>query len=215
MLRPRQRRPKHRRRFRPRERSRNAADVSSVIGSNVTLSDGSTAGQINDVVYGNDGAIDYAVIGNNGVFAAVPWSGLVWGADGAITLPLTRDQFGTIPTFGANAWSHFLTDAAFTQRLQTTFGNFRDANGRAIFNQATMTGSNRMAPGRTATTNQANVPGATSQGINQGANRPTTTNPNGANPGTTRPAQSAPSTNPQPAPAKPPVAPKVPPKGIR
>ena len=79
MLRSRRPHPKLRWRFRSRERSRNAPRFVHDRLQRYAL------GWFNRrpnqrVVYGNGGAIDYAVIGNNGVFAAVPWSGLVWGA---------------------------------------------------------------------------------------------------------------------------------------
>jgi hypothetical protein len=118
--------------------------MSSVIGSNVTLSDGSPAGRIADVVYGAGGAVDYVALDNNGVFAAVPWGALSWGAGGVVSLPLTRNQFGTIPTFAARDWSNVLANRDFSQRLQTTFGNFRGANGQPIFNQLGNNVPNRM-----------------------------------------------------------------------
>jgi hypothetical protein len=153
--------------------------VSSIIGSNVTLSDGSTAGRIDDMVYGSNGTLDYAVLGNNGMFTAVPWGGLSWDtANRVAMLPLTRDQFGTIPTFGANAWSTLLADAAFGQRLQTSLNNFQDANGRPLFNRPGTNVMNRTGNPKQAT-NQ-NQPG--NQSGTTTSNRPVTPGP--ARPGT-------------------------------
>jgi hypothetical protein len=204
--------------------------VSSVMGSNVTLNDGSAAGRIEDMVYGNGGTIDYAVLGSNGAFTAVPWIGLNWtAANGSAMLPLTRDQFGRIPTFGANAWSQLLTDAAFMQRLQTTFNGFQDANGRPLFNQMTSNSLNRTGnQGGVQTNNQST--GQTARPANPATtppgNQPTTpqnNNPQRPQPGTqpinqprpqpgTAPGQQNVPPGGQPG-TKPPAQQKVPPNG--
>lgn len=108
--------------------------MSTVIGSDVKLSDGSSAGSITDFAYAPNGSIDYGILGNGGTFSAVPWNAFSWNANGLATLPLTRTQFGTIPTFGANEWSNLLANRPFKLQLQNTFVNFRDANGQPVFN---------------------------------------------------------------------------------
>jgi hypothetical protein len=173
--------------------------VSSVVGSNVTLGDGSPAGRVVDVVYSSTGAIDYVVLDNNGTFAPVPWGALHWdAASGVASLPLTRAQFGTVPTFGANDWSNVLTNPGFTQRLQNTFGNFQDASGRPLFNQlgnnaANRTGNPAASPTGNPAGNRAGNPGAVRPGVPPG-------NPPGAQP------KAQPGNQPG-------AQPKVPPKG--
>ncbi len=160
----------------------------SIVGSNVMLSDGSSAGPIQDIVYDNSGMIVYAVLGANGSFAAVPWNGLTWDATGRFAnLALTRSQFGTIPTFDTNAWSNLLANPEFVQRLQGTFNNFHDADGRPVFANST----NR--PG-----NQA---GATT-GVQSNFGNPAVNRPN--NPPANQPhAEPRPQSVPQPVQPKP------------
>jgi hypothetical protein len=158
-----------------------------MMGSNVTLSDGSTAGRIDDLVYGDNGMIDYAVLGNNGTFTAVPWTGLFFDASNRVAnLPLTRDQFATIPTFAANTGALLLSDPAFIQRLQNSLMSFQDANGRPLFNQFGTNVMNRMGvqPGMhtqtgTTTSNRPNT-----QGTNRPMTQPTNQQPNTTRPGT-------------------------------
>jgi len=119
--------------------------MSSIVGLNVTLGDGTSAGRVADVVYGSNGMIDYVTLDNNGVFSAVPWAALNWDATrGLAILPLTRTQFGTVPTFGANDWSNILANPNFSQQLQNTFTNFQGPNGQPLFNQLNNNAPNRM-----------------------------------------------------------------------
>jgi hypothetical protein len=182
--------------------------ISTAVGTNVTLSDGTVAGRIEDLVYGDNGALDYAVLSSNGTFSAVPFSAMNWNAaGGVVTLPLTRAQFSTIPTFGTADWSNMLTNPGFTQRIQNTFVNFRDVNGQPIFNL----GMNNRIGAQTGnrTTNKVG---------NQQRNTLQPNNPTGTNqpgqPGTTQPGTvpGTPPTQPGAQPKVPPAAqPKVPP----
>jgi len=181
--------------------------MSTVVGSTVTLSDGTTAGRVEDLVYGDNGNLDYAVLNNNGTYSAVPWSAMNWNAtSGAATLPLTRAQFSTIPTFASGDWSNMLTNPGFAQRVQNTFVNFRDVNGQPIFN---LGANNRLgAQSGNRTTNQLNnqqrnttlqpnnQPGTTQPGTTQ----PGTTQPGTNQPGTTQPGTNQPGTRPGTAP---------------
>src|SRR5262249_999314 len=109
--------------------------LSSAMGSNVTLSDGSTAGQLEDFVFSTNGAIDFALLNNGGTFSTVPFNALTFNAaTGFASIPLTRAQFATIPTFGANDLSTLMTNRALFQRVNNTFISFRDINGQPIFN---------------------------------------------------------------------------------
>jgi hypothetical protein len=107
--------------------------VSTLMGSNVTLSDGTSAGRIEDFVFGDTGT--FAVLDSAGTFSAVPFNAFSFGATpGVATLPLTRGQFATVPTFGANDVNAFLRNPQFFTRVQSTFIGFRDVNGNPVFN---------------------------------------------------------------------------------
>jgi hypothetical protein len=154
--------------------------VSTMMGSNVTLSDGTVAGRIDDFVFGDSGT--FAVLDNAGTFNAVPFNALSFGATpGVATLPLNRAQFATVPTFGANDVNAFLRDPRFFTRVQNTFIGFRDINGNPVFNSI---GMNSLT-NRGQNPNQQPMNRTTSQPgnarINQPGNQP---NQGAAQPGT-------------------------------
>ena len=126
---------------------------------------------------GSNGALDFAVLSNNGTLAAVPWGAMTWNAaNGVATLPLTQAQFATLPTFTTTNWSNLLTNPAFTQRINNTFINFRDVNGNAIFNNAMVNGVNRVGM-RTNNSTQNMPAGRAGNQPNQTNTQPNQTNP--------------------------------------
>jgi hypothetical protein len=206
--------------------AQNLRRISTTIGSEITLSDGSTAGRVEDLVMDSNGALDYAVLSNNGTMAAVPWGAMSWNAaTGLGTLPLTRAQFATLPTFATTDWSNMLTNPAFTQRVNNTFINFRDVNGNAVFNNAMVNGVNRVGMRTNNSTqnvtNQGRVGSQSNTQPNQTNNQTNNqtqpnqtnnqTNPSGGRPGTPNPGGT-----PKTPPAQPKgpggASPKIPPK---
>jgi hypothetical protein len=189
--------------------AQNLRRISSTIGTNVNLSDGATAGRVEDLVMGADGSLDYAILSNNGALSAVPWGAMSWnGATGVATLPLTQAQFATLPTFATTDWSNLLTNPAFTQRVNNTFINFRDVNGNAIFNNAMVNGMNRVGM-RTHNSTQ-NMP------VGRAGNQPNQTNNQQPNATAPRPGATNPGGTPKTPPAQPKgpggASPKIPPR---
>lgn len=191
--------------------------ISTMMGTNVALSDGSSAGRIEDFVYSN-GALDYAVLSSGGTFNAVPWNALTWNAtSGLASIPLTRAQFATVPAFGANDMNTFLANPAFFTRVQNTFVGFRDINGNPVFNNIGMNtltnrGQTQNQPRNQQGAMPANQTGArpTPQpGVQPGAQPGTPTGVPGVQPGGKAvPGGTDPNTitgNPAPPPGQPPA----------
>ena len=78
--------------------------ISTVIGSPVQLQDGDRYGQVEDIVIGPSGCVEYVVIGYEDRFVVVPWSiATVQWADRAVVLD-TRPQLLERVTFTRNDW---------------------------------------------------------------------------------------------------------------
>lgn len=102
----------------------------SLIGATINLQGGSAAGTIDDLVFTNEGVIEYLIVNNGGKLITVPWEAAKfnWGganvnvnvgtapatgvapAPAAIaTLSITPQQYQAIPTYTSQAYPNFYT----------------------------------------------------------------------------------------------------------
>lgn len=107
--------------------------VKSVLGAAVRLQGDASAGIVEDLVFDQDGQIEYAIVADQGKLVTVPWAALQWAAQQApaagavpaaqpvpmtatIAIPVT--QYRTIPTFTTTTYPSFYTPAYRTQVYQ-------------------------------------------------------------------------------------------------
>jgi hypothetical protein len=95
--------------------------VKGVLGSRVTIQGGLAIGTVDDVIFDDDGYIDYLVIINDGKYVVVPWQAAKFNfGERAATVNVTQQQFQQVPTFSVQTWPTF--DAAYQQRIYGYYG---------------------------------------------------------------------------------------------
>ncbi len=96
--------------------------ITTVMGANVVVQDGATVGKIQDIVFTDNGCIDYVVVSYESKLVLVPWTVVrVDAAQHVVQVNVTREKFLQVPTFTANNWS-YLTNAQYVQQVRTAFG---------------------------------------------------------------------------------------------
>jgi hypothetical protein len=76
---------------------------------------------VDDIIFDDDGYIDYVVVLNDGKYVVVPWQAARFNFEQrAATVNITQQQFQQVPTFTVQTWPTF--DAAYQQRIYTYYG---------------------------------------------------------------------------------------------
>ena len=100
--------------------------ASEIIGLDVKSQDNQKLGEVNDLIIGDDGRIDYLVISEGGVLGvgdklkAVPWNAAdVSFYENSIRVGLSKDKFDSAPTFAD--WNEFQKDH-YSQQVRSYYG---------------------------------------------------------------------------------------------
>lgn len=95
--------------------------VKAVLGSKVSIQGGLSIGTVDDIIFDDDGYIDYLVVLNEGKYVLVPWQAARFNfQERAATVNISQQQFQQVPTFTGQAWPTF--DAGYTQRIYGYYG---------------------------------------------------------------------------------------------
>jgi hypothetical protein len=95
--------------------------VKSVIGTKVTIQGGLAIGTVDDIIFDDDGYIDYLVVINEGKYVVVPWQAAKFNFEQrAATVNITQQQFQQVPTFTTQSWPTF--DATYNNRIYGYYG---------------------------------------------------------------------------------------------
>ena len=95
--------------------------VKAVLGSRVSIQGGLNIGTVDDIIFDDDGYIDYLVVLNDGKYVVVPWQAARFNfEDRAATVNITQQQFQQVPTFTGQTWPTF--DAGYAQRIYGYYG---------------------------------------------------------------------------------------------
>lgn len=95
--------------------------VKAVLGTKVSIQGGLTIGTVDDVIFDDDGYIDYLVVLNEGKYVVVPWQAAKFNFEQrAATVNITQQQFQQVPTFTGQAWPTF--DTGYQQRIYGYYG---------------------------------------------------------------------------------------------
>src|SRR5262245_1151487 len=93
--------------------------ITTVMGANLVVQDGVTVGKIEDIVFTDNGCIDYVVVSHESKFVLVPWSVVrVDTARHVVQVNVTREKFLQVPTFTATNWPN-LTNSQYIQQVRT------------------------------------------------------------------------------------------------
>jgi hypothetical protein len=95
--------------------------VKAVLGTKVSIQGGLSIGTVDDIIFDDDGYIDYLVVLNDGKYVVVPWQAAKFNFEQrAATVNITQQQFQQVPTFTGQAWPTF--DAGYQQRIYGYYG---------------------------------------------------------------------------------------------
>jgi hypothetical protein len=102
------------------ERGRGAHRARDVLGAQIRLRDGYSVGTVSDMVFNDDGYLEYVVVETAGRNVLVPWSAARFNFEGrAATLDVPRDRWRDVPTL--DRWPD-LGDAGYRARVSRYYG---------------------------------------------------------------------------------------------
>ena len=82
--------------------------VKQILGTKVSIQGDLAIGTVDDIVFGDDGYVEYLIVANQGKLVTVPWQAAKFNfAQQTATLNITQDQFKVIPTFTVERYPTF------------------------------------------------------------------------------------------------------------
>jgi hypothetical protein len=97
--------------------------VTEVIGSPVMLQGQTRYGQVEDIVFDENGCIDYVVASADGRYVVLPWAASRFDPrQRVVAFDVTREQLQPLIIEGAD-WATVIGQPDFTQRVQRVFGD--------------------------------------------------------------------------------------------
>jgi hypothetical protein len=103
-------------------RSRPAHRARDVLGAQIRLRDGYSVGTVSDIIFNDDGYLEYLVVETNGRDVLVPWSAARFNFEGrAATLDQPHDRWRDVPTFPRDRWPD-VGDPDYRARIDKYYG---------------------------------------------------------------------------------------------
>jgi len=99
-----------------------ALRAKSLLGSKVSIEGGTDVGTVVDIVFDNEGTIDYLVVDHDNKFVTVPWEAAKWdlGRRTAV-IHITPERFREIPTYTSEAYPSFY-EPAYREKIYSYYG---------------------------------------------------------------------------------------------
>ena len=93
-----------------------------VLGSKISLKGGLAIGTVDDILFTEDGSIDYLVVVNEGKYVPVPWEAAKFDFDKrTATLEISEEKFREVPTFTSERWPN-LYEPAYREKVYGYYG---------------------------------------------------------------------------------------------
>ena len=78
------------------------------IGTKVAIQNNTAVGTVDDIVFTDDGQIEYLLVSHNDKMVTVPWQAAKFNvAQQTATIELTQQQYQAIPTYTAESYPQF------------------------------------------------------------------------------------------------------------
>jgi len=101
-------------------RSMNFHRAKQVLGSKVSIEGGLAIGTVDDIVFADDGMVEFVVVANEGKLVSVPWAAAKFDfKQRQAIVGITQDKFQQIPTFTAENYPNF--DTQYVQRTYSYY----------------------------------------------------------------------------------------------
>jgi len=89
-----------------------------VLGSKISLKGGIAIGTVDDIIFDDDGGIDYLVVMNEGKDVLVPWEAAKFDFGSRVaTVDITQDQFKQVPTYAPTELPANVYEPAFQTKI--------------------------------------------------------------------------------------------------
>jgi hypothetical protein len=90
--------------------------VKQVLGAKVHLQGDLAIGTVDDIVFGDDGVVEYLIVLNEGKLVTVPWQAARFNFEKRVaTLAITPEQFKLVPTYTAERYPSYYAPAYRTE----------------------------------------------------------------------------------------------------
>jgi len=100
----------------PKSDSGAALRAKSILGSKVHLQGNATAGTVEDIVFDEEGVIDYFIVSDGTKMVTVPWEAAKFNFEKrTAVINITQEQYQQIPTYTTERYPDFYTPAYRTQ----------------------------------------------------------------------------------------------------
>ena len=87
-----------------------------VLGTRIMIMGNTVAGTVDDLVFDDAGNLEYLIVENNGKLWTVPWEAAKFDLEKKMAMvPLTAEQYKTIPTYTTTSYPTFYTPVYRTQ----------------------------------------------------------------------------------------------------
>jgi PRC-barrel domain len=94
----------------------------TVLGSTVSIQSNLFIGTVDDIIFNDDGYIEYLVVLNDGKMVAVPWQAAKFNFEKRVAvINITRDRFLEIPTFSGQAYPNFY-EPSYRKNIYNYYG---------------------------------------------------------------------------------------------
>jgi hypothetical protein len=99
-----------------------ALRAKTIIGSKISLEGGTAAGTVADVIFDNNGTIDYLVVDHDNKFVTVPWEAAKWdlGKRTAV-INITPQRWQEIPTYTSETYPNYY-EPAYREKIYSYYG---------------------------------------------------------------------------------------------
>jgi len=93
-----------------------------VLGTKVSLKDGISIGTVDDVVFSDQGQIEYLIVNNDGKLVTVPWEAAKFNFEKqTATVNISQEQYRVIPTYTTTEYPVFF-EPTYRTRVYGWFG---------------------------------------------------------------------------------------------
>lgn len=90
--------------------------VKQILGTKVNIQGNLAIGSVDDIVFGDDGYVEYLIVLNQGKLVTVPWEAAKFNFEQrTATVNLTQQQFEVIPTYTVEKYPSFYTPTYRTE----------------------------------------------------------------------------------------------------
>jgi hypothetical protein len=96
--------------------------MKQVIGTKVSIKGDLSIGTVDDVVFNDQGQIEYLIVANDGKLVTVPWEAAKFNFEKqTATVSITQDQYKVIPTYTVREYPVFF-EPTYRTRVYDWYG---------------------------------------------------------------------------------------------